>query len=105
MFEKNIHPYMGVSCDHIKEFSNGRKFRIILYSAYNARGLIGCENNGIAILDEDNLMVVVDSIAQQGTGYFGPSEEQLATFDDLIDMDWEEFRQEVNKARRLRRPI
>ena len=57
----HIGPYTGISYDQtvtITRPANGRKqkasertFRIAIYGAYNAMGLIGSECNGIVILD------------------------------------------------------
>ena len=54
-----------------------RKFRLLLYGAYNACGLIGSEYNGVAVLDEYARNVVADNIAQESSGYFGPSVKQI----------------------------
>jgi hypothetical protein len=72
----NVGPYTYISRNEVLEHS-GRKFRIVLYGAYNAKGLIGSECNGICILDDDLLNVVLDEHGKEETGYFGPSEQQL----------------------------
>jgi hypothetical protein len=78
------------------------KFRIVVYGAYNAGGLIGPEMNGIGILQESPPAVVADGIEQAQSGYFGPSEAQLAMFETLRTCTAAEFRALVNKAERLR---
>ena len=42
--------YTMVSRDHKVKFGD-RTFRVVLYGAYNAFGLIGPEKNGIAVLE------------------------------------------------------
>jgi hypothetical protein len=45
-FSKQVGPFVGVAFDQIVTFKIGRhtrKFRVIAYQAYNARGLIGSE--------------------------------------------------------------
>ena len=51
--------------------------------AYNARGLIGPEHNGIFVLDETRKMIVLDRHTPLETGYFGPNEDIFAEFSRL----------------------
>lgn len=104
----SVGPFMGVSQDETLRFvtpQGERCFRVILYGAYNARGLIGPEFNGIAVLDEDQKAVVVDNIAKQDSGYFGPSPDQRAEFARLCAMKWPALRAFVNAQERLRYSI
>jgi len=78
--------YMGVTRDEIRG-----QYRIIVYGALNAYGLIGPEINGIAVLDEDERVVLLDRHAQQDTGYFGPSREQVKEFERLVNLPYEEL--------------
>ena len=64
---------------------------MLVCGAYNAFGLIGPEHNGIVILDEDNLCVVLDRHAEQQTGYFGPSNGQLAEAKRITELGWDAF--------------
>jgi hypothetical protein len=92
--------YVGVSRDEVVGWdtpSGERNFRIILYGALDAYGLIGPEMNGIAILDEDNKSVVLDGECPQASGYYGPSREQLDRWGEIVDFDWLEFKNFVNK--------
>lgn len=104
-------PYMGVTRDKVVTFKINRKysrsFRVIVYGAYNAMGLIGSEHNGIAVLDEDNRAIVCDRIAEEDSGYFGPSKRQLELFDDIAKLSWPAFRDYINEscAHRLRNKI
>ena len=100
--EKQVGPFMGVSFDKVKKFRNGRAFRILVYQAYNAFGLIGSECNGVAILDENKKSVVCDEIEKQSTGYFGASERQMKVAATIASMDWVQFRIFVNDCPRLR---
>ena len=96
-------PFMGVQLDKPIEFKKGkRKFRVIVYAAYNAFGLIGPESNGVAILDDDNKKVVCDEIAKETSGYFGASQRQLATAESICKLSWKEFQSFVNANPRLR---
>lgn len=98
-------PYMGITRDKTVKFRVGRKarsFRIIIFGAYNAYGLIGPEHNGLAVLDEDNRSVLCDRIAEESSGYFGPSKRQLECFDNLTAMPWGEFRELINAHDRSR---
>lgn len=86
----SVGQYEMVSRD-LTRTCGGRTLRIVLYGAYNALGLIGPEMNGIAILDEDSMSVVLDGHLRQDTGYFGPSNGQVAEFSRLADMSDEEL--------------
>jgi hypothetical protein len=100
---------MGVTRDKVIKFKinnkHSRSFRVIVFGAYNAYGLIGPEHNGIAVLDEDNRSVLCDRIAEESSGYFGPSERQLESFDNIAAMTWAEFRELINAHSRTRYKI
>jgi hypothetical protein len=100
----NVGPYTYVSRDEVLEHA-GRKFRIVLYGAYNAKGLIGSECNGICILDDDLLNVVLDEHGKEETGYFGPSEQQLEEYERLLVLPTSAFVEFVNSHPRTRQPI
>lgn len=82
-----------------------RNFRAVLYGAYNAGGLIGTENNGIAILDEDRMLVVLDLHCPQETGSFGPSDDQMVEWRRVCKMEAAEFLEFCNSHPRLREPV
>lgn len=94
-WSKNVGPFMGVTQDETITL-DGRKFRIVLYAAYNALGLIGPEKNGIAVLNEDAKDVVLDEEACIGSGYYGPSKAQKVRFNEIVAMGWPTFRSWVN---------
>jgi len=92
----------GVSRQEVITYPNGRSFRIVLYAAYCAFGLYGPENNGIAVLDEDQRQVLLDQHSRIGSGYYGPSPTQLSEFQRIKDMPWEQFEQFVVSHERYR---
>lgn len=102
-------PYMGVTRDTTVSFKINRKasrnFRVIVYGAYNAMGLIGSERNGIAVLDEDQRAVLCDDIERGDSGYFGPSNRQLETFETIKGLSWAAFRELINESPRARYTI
>lgn len=100
-----VGPYVGVQADHCKELADGRRFRLIVYAAYSALGLIGTECNGIAILDEDKLQVLCDEVACQLTGSFGASAEQWRVYAQLMTADDLAFVAFVNAHPRRRYDI
>lgn len=100
-----IGPYMGVSRDTVKKYSNGKKLRFIVYGAYNAMGLIGSECNGIAVLDENEKAVLCDEICSIDSGYFGPSAAQLALYDNILSWRWPKVREYLNAQVRSRYAI
>jgi hypothetical protein len=62
--------------------------------AYNAMGLIGPEHNGLFILDDSRKRVLTDRIAEESTGYFGPSVAQWSALEEAMTrpeagfLDW-----------------
>lgn len=102
----SVLPYMWCSRDQIvSPKGTKRRFRLLLYGAYNAFGLIGPECNGIAVLDEDKRQVVADEIAKLSSGYFGSSSRQSEEFDRLVGADWKTFREIVNSSPRVRESL
>ena len=101
---KQVGPFVGVAADETRTFENGRRFRFLVYGAFNACGLIGPEKNGIAVLDEDNRQVVCDEIARADSGYHGPSAEQLALFRSMMDstFSYQQLCDVVNASPRAR---
>ena len=86
----SVGQYTMVAKDQSLKFGN-RSFRVLLYGAYNAMGLIGTEKNGIAVLDEDRRQVVLDGHCAQDSGYYGPNEQQILEFQRICDLPAEEF--------------
>lgn len=94
----SVGPYTWITFDQKRTFEeSGRTFRIIVYGAFNAYGLIGSEHNGVAVLDEDQMQVLCDDIAKDISGYFGPSDRQWGTAEWLTEKaTWEEFQSLIN---------
>jgi hypothetical protein len=105
----SVGPYLGVSFDGRVTFeteSGARTFRVIVYAAFNAHGLIGPECNGIAVLDENKRMVVMDEGNKIVSGYYGPGRHQLCAAQHMVtDFPWESFRGYVNSHPRNRYQI
>lgn len=97
----SVGQYTMVHHDKTLKFGK-RSFRVIVYGAYNAYGLIGTENNGIAVLDEDRMQVVLDGHCPQETGAYGPSNGQLVEWQRICRMDSAEFVEFCNSHPRLR---
>mgnify|MGYP003605022521 CR=1 FL=1 len=101
-----VGPFMGVVADKLRLFPNGRTFRVLIYQAYNAFGLIGTEKNGIAILDEDNRAVICDELARTMSGLSVPTRAQTELFQHLTDsekgMSFEAVAELVNASDRAR---
>ncbi len=96
--------YVGVQYDKRVEH-DGAIYRVIMYGAYNAFGLIGPEKNGIAILNESQRNVVLDEECKESSGYFGASERQLSRWDEIVNMDTKAFVAFVNGHERARYEI
>lgn len=88
----SIGPYTGISREAALEFPEvGRRFRLAIYAAFNAHGLIGSEDNGIVLLDEDKRFVVLDQHFQEFSGYYGPTVRQIDEFERITKLNWTEF--------------
>lgn len=93
----NVGPYVGVS----RDVRRGR-YRILVYGAYNACGLIGSEHNGICVLDDQRMQVVADRMVQISSGYHGPSPMQLAALERLLSCSPASFAHYINVSGRNR---
>ncbi len=100
----DVGPYTMIRRNETIAFGN-RKFILLLYGAYNAMGLIGSECNGIAVLDENLRLVVLDEHCKEASGYFGASERQTKEFDRLKALSADEFVAFCNAHPRLRQPV
>lgn len=101
---RSIGPFVGVSKDAIRSVC-GENYRLLMYAAYNAFGLIGYEKNGVAVLSEDRKEVVCDELGCTSSGYYGATKAQLEMFEKLLTCPDAEFRELVNSSERSRYPI
>jgi hypothetical protein len=103
----SIGPYMGVSYDKVIKVPKVGTFRIIIFAAYNAGGLIGPEFNGIAVFNDEDRDVVCDRLQQELSGYHGPSPAQVALFELLTSgvMSAKDFCAVINNSDQLRYPL
>lgn len=99
-----IGPYERVKRDSVR-LVHGDAYRLILYGAYNARGLVGAEHNGIAVLQESPPAVIADKVACDDTGTQTPTAAQIAQYEEMRTCDDEKFRAIVNATERLRKVI
>lgn len=96
----SVGPYTFVSAD----VTRGR-YRLVVYGAYNAFGLIGSEKNGIAVLDNEARCVVADELFIADSGYFGPNKAQTRGLRTLLTCSPKEFCDIVNNSGRNRHDI
>lgn len=108
MFDNGVRvpPYEYVQYD--VDVKDG--YRLILYGAYNAMGLIGSEHNGIALLDNKRREVIADRVVEESSGWGGASIRQLRMAHKLARLmieDRQGFAAVMNKlcAGRLRREV
>lgn len=94
--------YAGEAWRTTLKFSFDRTFTVLISSAFDA-GVIGSEVNGIVVLDDDNLTVVLDRHTQASSGYYGPTREQQAEFERIKKMDWAAFSRFCHDHPRYRR--
>jgi len=102
---QNIGPYTSVSCEIKRTFKGHGEYRIAIYGAYNAYGLIGPEKNGLVVLDETKRAVLCDEIEKADSGYFGPTKGQYEAMAAFKAMKWPEFREFINTHNRARYSI
>jgi len=88
--DNQIGPYMYADGAIFEKAFGGRLFKVVIAGARNA-GIIGPEDNGIAILDEDYQQIVLDNHVKESSGYFGPSRRQWEEAGRIMDMNWEQF--------------
>lgn len=88
--QKSFGPYLYAEGALTNKKFGDRSFTIIISGARNA-GIIGPEDNGIVILDDDNRSVVLDNHIKETSGYDGPSKAQVAERDRIMGMDWKAF--------------
>jgi hypothetical protein len=100
----SVGQYTMVSRDKSVKFGD-RSFRVVLYGAYNAMGLIGTEHNGIAVLDEDRMQVVLDGHYPEESGAFGATEAQACEWRRICRLPAEEFVEFCNSHPNSREPI
>jgi hypothetical protein len=100
----SVGQYTMVSRDQTLKFGE-RTFRVVLYGAYNAMGLIGTEHNGIAVLDEDRMQVVLDGHFRQDSGAYGPTRSQAEEMDRICGLSAGEFVEFCNSHDTSREPI
>lgn len=101
MRAKRYGQYVDVSRSEIVGH-NGTKYRVIIYGAIDAFGLIGPEFNGVAVLDEDAPRVIVDCMAETTHGHATPTRRQLELFKKLVLADYPEFHEIVSKHEKYR---
>lgn len=85
-------PYMGI----LRDEKRGR-YRLALYCAYNAGGLIGSEYNGIVVLDDKDRCVVADNL-----GVGRNQIKQSDILDSLLACTPAQFAEYINNAPRAR---
>lgn len=96
-----VGPFERVTGDKIRDFGQ-EKYRILIYGAYNAMGLVGSESNGIAVLSEDRSNVVCDELCCEPEKRSGSSAIQTEMFNKLLICSEAEFRSIVNGSARSR---
>ena len=86
----------GIPLDIDKKFSNGRRFKVVVYRAVNVLGLIDTTQNGIAVMDLDNNNVVLTHhcVCEAGTCI---TVEHTMEFQKIVAMNWNSFRKFVNE--------
>jgi hypothetical protein len=105
---QDFKPFRGVEWSHIRKFPNRERFHIIAYRAYDSHGLIGSEWNGVAVVHLPRVArkrggeVVAAEMLCSGSGWGGLTQNQLDLAYRLAVCSWEEFREVVNGADRLR---
>jgi hypothetical protein len=81
-----------------------RHFTLLISGAYNAMGLIGSEYNGIVVLDDDHLQVVLDQHMKADSGYYGPTNKQIDEWERILKMNYDEFIKLCREHPRTRTP-
>jgi hypothetical protein len=85
---------------------DGVVYGVLLYGAYNALGLIGPEDNGIAVVNETRKCVVLDGHVRNDYGWYegfrGPAKFQVAEFERIAALRGKQFLDFVRAHPRFR---
>lgn len=100
--QARLGPYMYVTLDKFRKVGN-KEYRIVLYGAYNAMGLIGTECNGLAIFSNTDREVICDQVACEP--FRAPTQNQKTLAQYLLECTEAEFRATVNAFPRLRHTV
>lgn len=99
----SIGPFEFIRENKVVNYPNGESFRFVIYGAYNAMGLIGPEQNGIAILNEKEMNVICDQIGILPSWYHGNTPSTLLKeFVRLTNLSFSEVTKFVNSHPRAR---
>ena len=105
-FQPNIGPFNFVTANKLISHGVNGAYRIVLYGAYNACGLIGSEFNGVGVLiepkDGARGAVVVDNLGCEPSGYGGPSQAQSDLYELICNEPWAQFQKRCNRSDRVR---
>lgn len=80
------------SAGHVarKTYGDSRGITIAFACAKNA-GIIGYEDNGIVLFDDDHGEIILDNHLRSGSGWGGPNADQAAEFERICSMKWKEL--------------
>lgn len=98
---ERIGQYMGIRRKATRVI-DGKTFIVAIYGAYNAMGLIGSEHNGIVVLNDTDKQVVTDKAECTSSGWFGASNQQVALFTFLLELNDEDFLRAVRNTKQFR---
>lgn len=91
-------PFLHASAHRKNLFFKGtgdvtRSFTVLIALAKrnDETGAPNFNKNGIAIIDNDNVSILVDGIASQASGISGPSQKQLKAFEAISNKNWKDF--------------
>ena len=105
-FQSNIGPFHFVTANKLINHGVNGTYRIVLYGAFNACGLIGSEFNGVGVLiepkDGARGAVVVDNLGRESSGYGGPSQTQSDLYELICNEPWAQFQKRCNRSDRVR---
>lgn len=88
--QNRIGPYLYFDGMKREKTFGDRSFTIVVAAAYDA-GIIGPEHNGIVVIDDNFRNVLIDQHMKMGSGYHGPSADQVAELKKIMAMDWDTF--------------
>lgn len=105
-FQPSIDPFHLVTAQQLIDHGVHGRYRIVLYGAYNACGLMDPAGNGVGVLiepkDGARGAVVVDGVGQERSGSMGPSQAQCDLYAVICNEPWPVFQKRCNRSDRAR---
>jgi hypothetical protein len=100
--QNRIGPYLYADGAVRRRVIGKTTYIVGIAGAYDAFGLIGPEHNGLFVLDDTNKRVLTDRVAEETTGYHGPSKAQWQALERVMKLPARQFQSWIEESPRYR---